>query len=281
MVVSFFRRFLSKRKRLEDRLGSFDPEAKQVSSVISDRTRRREFNKQIDSGINLVELRPVRQNILGIIKKRLSGDLNGNFEQVINGVMKEFVFNDNDFDYDDIAGVVNYFGRLSYRGNLTGENRKTLETARTVFSHLSDYVSLNNGHGSFKKYLFGEQGVLTQRRLKDFKNIRLAVNEPEKFGKLEENTNYVFDKGSDERFNRFNLSYTRSDESGDCFVRINDKDSKGMYSNNGMLYWGSFDKMFDNVNTRKTINFNLKNSLKRANNSLYNSKEGNFYHRVD
>jgi len=114
----------------------------------------------------------------------------------------------------------------------------------------------------FKNYLFGERGVLTQKRLKD---MRKASDVLSKNRNLEARKNYKVGKSS---FDALNASYTK-DERGKYFVNVNDDHSLGMETNHGKLYWGIFDKMFsdDNgkINTRAAVTKYVKKHLSNLN----------------
>jgi len=249
------------------------------------------YNKIGDYGIDISTLvlkpkKSKRKNLIDEVNLRFKGTKsNRDLEGAVYGFMKDFVFNDNNFDYekiDKLDKISNYFDKLS--GLTVNENTKqALETSRTVLSHLNDYLS-GERKGSFRKYLFGEKGVLTQRRLEDMKGIVGAVNEPLKYDMdFEEGENYVFKKGKNDngKFNRFNLSYENI-ENEQKLVSINDNESQGMYTDNGRLYWNSFDKMFDEsleggkVSTRKAVKKNVKSYLRNNDYSRTRDNKRNY-----
>jgi len=205
---------------------------------------------------------------------RLSAN-NGDLETGVYDIMQKFVFNDNDFEYggiDKIGDITTYFNGLSAVSK--GKSKQALESAKTVLSHLEDYLSIDKSgrKGSFKKYLFGENGKLTQRRLDDMRSIVSKANKLKRDGSIVENENYRFNKGdkSNRGFNIFNVSYKEHAGSDKILVNINDKDSKGMETEYGRIHWDSFDKMFGGkVDTRKSVtkyvNNQLENQVERGN----------------
>jgi len=265
-IISSLSSLFGKNKaRNEVRNTNLEETVEDASSIMGN-TGCRLISKYPDS--DYTELTPVlrRKNLYEEAILRF-GRANGNIEGEVYKFMKEFVFSNNDFDYDGIEKAINYFKTIS--SDLTGDTKQALESARTVLLHLNDYLSRENRDkkSSFKKYLFGENGVLTQRRLNDMKSVTRAVNKYK--SKIKERRNYVFSKGDGDKFNIFNLSYTK-DKSGRHLVNINDDNSEGMYTNHGRLYWESFDQMFDGgVNTRRSITRNVKkyinNELKEEN----------------
>ncbi len=181
---------------------------------------------------------------------------NGNIEAEVYSFMKDYIFGDDQHDCFERGGLENaskYFETLSK--GINGDAKKALETARTVLLHLRDYISVEKGKrkGSFKKYLFGENGVLTQRRLRDMKEVSGHIK---KFG-LKAGENYRLQKGADKGFNIFNLRYSLYEDPNQGnlnLININDNDSKGMYTDYGRLYWNSFDRMFDKKVERGKVN---------------------------
>jgi len=211
-------------------------------------------------------------NLVNEVKSRFKGNYS-DLDKMVYGFMKDFVFNDNNFDYEGIQNlgqIAKYFGRLSELKIDKGA-RQALESARTILLHLNDYLSRENRDrkGSFKKYLFGENGVLTKRRLNDMRSVVKQANKLKDC--LVESSEkrriyYGFEKGDEigRGFNKFNVAY-RNHESGRILVDINDNDSDGMYACYGKLYWESFDKMFDGrVNTRRSIKKYVKSYINRS-----------------
>lgn len=182
--------------------------------------------------------------------------------------MQEFVFNASNLEKNGIRDVVNYLDTLSRVG--TDEKaRAAAETAKTVCSHLDDYLGRQEISGSssnpqgFKNYLFGKRGVLTQKRLKDMKKATNFINKNKNI--LQEKSNYKVAVGKDP-LNTLNVSYT-VDSHGRSLVNVNHNNSLGMASSHGRLYWSSLDQMFDssvegNVNTKMAVTKYVKKSIR-------------------
>jgi len=208
-------------------------------------------------------MRVRRKNIIREANLSFRGPKRGNIEDRVSSFMKKVVFNDDNFDYgglDKLGKIIDYFARQSE--SVDGNAKQTLESVRTILLHLNDYLT-GERNGSFKQYLFGEDGKLTQRRLSDMKVVTKGLSEYK--GRIKSGKNYVFSNGDGdgENFNVFNVSYS-SHESGKSLVNINDDNSKGMYTDHGKLYWGSLDQMFDGVNTRKTVTHHMKKSVSNS-----------------
>jgi len=228
------------------------------------RTNYRNSQPKIISKINLNSV-PKNKNIVKEFNSRFE-KANGNLEVVVQEFMREFVFNDNNFDYKGIGQLdkmIEYFDKLS--GSRRGSHAKqTLETAKTVLSHLNNYLQ-GNKQGTFNKYLFGEYGVLTTKRLEDMNKIvnKVAKDDNPILIKSNANKKYWKLRLTEDPVSRFNVSYGKKDKSGKVLVDINDKDSEGMNAKYGNLYWKSFDKMFDGVNTRRSVTNYVKKRIRR------------------
>ena len=197
----------------------------------------------------------------------INGSLSGNIYQF----MQEFVFNAESLNRSDIKDLTNYLNTLKLVG--TKESKQAAETASTVFSQLDNYIGRQesrldsfNSQG-FKNYLFGERGVLTQKRLSDMRRAEATITKRK--DTLQERTNYKIDRAKD-GFDIISTSFTK-DSQGNAIVNINDKKSLGMSTDDGRLYWGALDQMFDdsvdgNVNTRQAVTRYVKRSI-------YNSYE--------
>jgi hypothetical protein len=224
---------------------------------------------ETDSDINMsdTDLNISPRNLLDEAYTKLDG-ANGDLSSKIYEFMQEFVFNASNLEKRGIRDVVNYLDTLARVG--TDEKaREAAETAKTVCSHLDDYLgrqgtgeNLSNPQG-FKNYLFGKKGVLTQKRLKDMKKATKFIKENKNI--LQEKSNYKVAVGKDS-LNTLNVSYT-VDAHGRSLVNVNHNNSLGMASNYGRLYWGSLDQMFDssvegNVNTKMAITKYVKKSIK-------------------
>jgi hypothetical protein len=226
MVFSSFVRFLRKNKGSDSDTTSLTVVNDSGINLASADTEKIDFREDF-SRIALTKLTRADENLsLGIYE-----------------LMKECVFSGG-VEYKNIGITVRYLDGLLRTSD--ERSKEVLETAKTVLSYLDDYV--NGGREvSFKKYLFGQEGVLTQRRLADMQSVRRVISK----GRFDEKRNYKLSKGdSSGKFNVFNVSYTR-DAKGRALVNINDNNSVGMNSNHGRLYWNSLDQMFDfNVENR-------------------------------
>ena len=169
--------------------------------------------------------------------------------------------------------VVNYLDTLAMVGESV-ETKTAAETAKTIYSYLDDYLERQETSGNsfnsqgFKNYLFGERGVLTQKRLKDMKKATKFINKNKNI--LEEKSNYKVAVGNDS-FNTLNVSYT-IDSQGRSLVNVNHNNSLGMASDHGRLYWGALDQMFDfsvdgNINTMMAVTKYVKKSIRDSYNN--------------
>lgn len=213
-----------------------------------------------DSGLNLAETKHdfrLSRNLYRVAHGELS-NANGNLAGKVYDFMKNFIFNAKSFDYRNINETIEYLNILS--SETDGEAKRAVETALTVMNHLNDYLIRQSeredksSSQGFKNYLFGERGVLTQKRLSDM--IKASNVLSKKKSSLEERKNYKIGKDK-EGFDALNASYTKNSQ-GRIFVNVNDDNSSGMYSQHGKLYWNVFDKMFDSsidgdVNTRSAV----------------------------
>lgn len=223
-----------------------------------------------DSGLNLAETKHdfrLSRNLYRVAHGELS-NANGNLAGKVYGFMKEYIFNAKSIDYRRINDVIDYFNVLSSSSD--GEAKKAVETAITVMHHLNDYLIRQSeredesSSQGFKNYLFGERGVLTQKRLTDMRkasNILFKKN-----NSLQEKRNYKIGK---DNFESLNASYTKNSQ-GRIFVNVNDDNSSGMYSQHGKLYWNVFDKMFDDsegkIDTRKAVTKYIKRNISNLKN---------------
>ena len=204
-----------------------------------------------------------------------NGDLSGQ----IYTFMQDFVFNSNNFDTDNTSDVIDYLRSIA-KGTDDIKAKQAAETASTVFLHKDSYIERQKGRNQsisrqgFKNYLFGENGVLTQKRLNDMKRANNFVSNYKRALKEKTNHNLVVDGNS---FDKLTVSYSNN-SNGKALVNINDNKSLGMSTDKGNLYWNCFNEMFrEKVDTRKTIRtYSQKSILKdyqRGNTKLIGGRD--------
>lgn len=222
-----------------------------------------------DSGLNLSDTKHdvrLSRNLWKVAHEELY-NANGNLSGKIYDFMNKYIFSANNLDYKGINNIIKCFNEMSLYEE--GEAKKAIETAITVMQHLNDYLirqserKNESSSQGFKNYLFGERGVLTQKRLRDMRKASDILSQKEN---LKEKTNYKVGKDS---FDVLNASYTK-DSHGKIFVNVNDDNSYGMYTNHGKLYWNIFDKMFDDsegkIDTRTVVTKYLKKNISNLKN---------------
>jgi len=209
-----------------------------------------------ETRIDLSDTGIVGRNLLDRVVFSLR-DTNGNLAGGVYAFMKDNIFGADQLDYSNISATAAYLDTLS-RG-AEGEGLRAIDTAKTVLNHLNDYV---DGGGinidGFKRSLFGEEGVLARKRLKDMKKATSYVTK--NHAKLDEKKEYGMSIGKD-KIDRLDASYTLDDH-GKVLVNVNHNKSIGMNTGSGRIYWNSFDQMFgENISTRSYVTSGVKKSI--------------------
>ena len=273
----FFRNRVSKINDCGLDLSSRSFRSSKESNYLEDKIR--EFDRDLLRDSGTVPDLNLYNNLFKLAHKKLD-NANGNLTGKVYEFMKEYVFNAEKLDYKNINDAIKYLRVLS--SNANGEAEQAVETAVTVLSHLNDYLVRQSERGKesnsqgLKNYLFGERGVLTQKRLYDMKRVSdyLAKNN----SKFKEKTNYKM--AGKEGFDSLNVSYTR-DQSGKIFANVNDDNSLGMYSGRGKLYWNVFDKMFDDFEGKIDTRAAVTKYVQRNISNLKNEGKVDYIKRMD
>lgn len=209
-----------------------------------------------DSGVGIEKyVGNLENSLLDRAVDKLDG-ANGDLAGRVYDFMRANIFGASNLDYSSISSTVDYLDTLSK--GASGENLRAIETARTVVRHLEDYVS--NGRDSveyFRENLFGVNGVLTSKRLKDMKKATSFVKK--NTNRLDQKREYGMNIGKDE-IDRLDASYTIQD--GQVCVNVNHNKSEGMSTSEGRVYWNSFDQMFgEDFNTRSYVTEGVKQTI--------------------
>ncbi|MGK0208933.1 MAG: hypothetical protein ACI83O_000193 [Patescibacteria group bacterium] len=218
---------------------------------------------------DFVDVEPLQMNDLYSLARDTFDSTGDNLEEDVLGFMRDHVFASDAHVYEGISETVDYLKSLR-----SADNVKGVGTAITVLKHLDDYVSSSskevNGKG-FRTYLMGRRGVLTKERLGQMgaatKTLTAKLKDDDFRSGVSENEKFSY-RG-------FDVEYEESSVEGKYLVSLNDKETRGMKTGLGNVYWESIDGMFDsNVSVRKT----LKKSM---NSCLYKEHKKKNIRRID